>query len=143
MWSYDCSYYVIGSVSGNEYLPLQLPVMMTFPHSHSLIPLFLSPLSLSPSLLLPPFCHSYRVIRDGPGSAVVFNGPSPLLDAMYTSTSNYITGDKALSLSLSLDLSLSLKDSNNNKTEYTMGEGDLCTAFQTCYSVPQIQYIAQ
>ena len=37
-----------------------------------------------------------RVIVDGPGSAVVFNGPTPLLDAMYTSTANYITGECAL-----------------------------------------------
>ncbi len=29
---------------------------------------------------------------DGAGSGTVFNGPSPALDAMYTSTNNYITG---------------------------------------------------
>ncbi len=33
-----------------------------------------------------------RVIVDGDASGTVFNGPSPALDAMYTSTSNYITG---------------------------------------------------
>jgi len=67
------------------------PLSAPPPHSHFLHPIT-SLLSLSLSLY-----SSYRVIRDGPGSAVVFNGPSPLLDAMYTSTSNYITGDKALS----------------------------------------------
>ncbi len=34
----------------------------------------------------------FRVIVDGPGSATVFNGPVPLLDAMYTATTNYIAG---------------------------------------------------
>ena len=34
----------------------------------------------------------YRIIVDGPDSGTVFNGPIPLLDAMYTSATNYITG---------------------------------------------------
>lgn len=29
---------------------------------------------------------------DGTGSGTVFNGPVPLLDAMYASATNYITG---------------------------------------------------
>ena len=33
-----------------------------------------------------------RIIVDGQGSATVFNGPTSLLDAMYTSATNYITG---------------------------------------------------
>ena len=35
---------------------------------------------------------SRRVIVDDEGSRVVFNGLTPLVDALYTSTSNYITG---------------------------------------------------
>jgi len=31
---------------------------------------------------------------DGPGSATIFNGPTPLLDAMYTSANNLITGKR-------------------------------------------------
>ena len=34
----------------------------------------------------------YRIITDGPMSATVFNGPTPLYDALYTSASNFITG---------------------------------------------------
>lgn len=34
-----------------------------------------------------------RIIVDGPESGTVFNGPVPLLDAMYTSATNYITGN--------------------------------------------------
>jgi hypothetical protein len=34
----------------------------------------------------------FRIIVDGPESGTVFNGPIPLLDAMYTSATNYITG---------------------------------------------------
>ena len=37
---------------------------------------------------------------DGAGSATVFNGPTPLLDAMYTSTSNLITGNDVIMMSL-------------------------------------------
>ena len=33
-----------------------------------------------------------RIIVDGPESGTVFNGPIPLLDAMYSSATNYITG---------------------------------------------------
>ena len=36
----------------------------------------------------------YRIIVDGSGSATVFNGPTPLLDAMYTSANNLITGKR-------------------------------------------------
>ena len=38
------------------------------------------------------FLDHHRVIVDDVGSAVVFNGLTPLVDAMFTSTSNYITG---------------------------------------------------
>ena len=38
-------------------------------------------------------CPSHRVIVDAPDSALVFNGPTPLRDAMYTSANNYITGN--------------------------------------------------
>ena len=34
----------------------------------------------------------YRIITDGPMSATVFNGPTPLYDALYTSANNFITG---------------------------------------------------
>ena len=34
-----------------------------------------------------------RIIVDGPESGTVFNGPVPLLDAMYTSATSYITGN--------------------------------------------------
>ena len=44
--------------------------------------------------------HILRVIVDGTGSATVFNGPTPLLDAMYTSTSNLITGNDVIMMSL-------------------------------------------
>ena len=38
---------------------------------------------------------------DGPGSGTVFNGPVPLLDAMYTSATNYITGNLWLIIRMS------------------------------------------
>ena len=37
-----------------------------------------------------------RIITDGPMSATVFNGPTPLYDALYTSASNFITGTLTL-----------------------------------------------
>ena len=40
----------------------------------------------------------HRIIVDGPGSGTVFNGPVPLLDAMYTSASNYITGNHIVTI---------------------------------------------
>ena len=40
------------------------------------------------SLLFPP-C---RVIVDGSGSATVFNGPTPLLDVLYTGANHFIAG---------------------------------------------------
>lgn len=43
--------------------------------------------------LLSKITYFCRIVVDGPGSETVFNGPVPLLDAMYTSATNYITGN--------------------------------------------------
>ena len=34
----------------------------------------------------------FRIIIDGPGSTTVFNGPTPLLDALYTGANHFIAG---------------------------------------------------
>ena len=34
----------------------------------------------------------YRIIKDGSGSVSVFNGPTPLYDALYTKANNFIAG---------------------------------------------------
>ena len=35
---------------------------------------------------------SFRIIIDGSGSRTVFNGPTPLYDALYSKANNFITG---------------------------------------------------
>ena len=52
------------------------------------------------------FNPSHRVIVDDAESSVVFNGLTPLLDAMFTSSSNYIAG-QSLSLFTAKTSSLS------------------------------------
>ena len=38
------------------------------------------------------YVHYFRVIIDGDDSATVFNGLTPLYDALYSKASNFITG---------------------------------------------------
>ena len=37
-------------------------------------------------------CLYYRIIIDGSGSRTVFNGPTPLYDALYSKANSFITG---------------------------------------------------
>ena len=60
---------------------------------------------------------------DGTGSATVFNGPTPLLDAMYTSTSNLITGNDVIMMSLVWEGLYHLITSNNVIMMLLVGEG--------------------